>query len=633
MELRSSKNRYILGFDGIRALAVIAVILYHFLPNTFSGGYLGVSIFFVVSGYLITDLLRQEFDKKNTIDIKSFYLRRIKRLYPALVCMLLVTLAFITLFDRGALLNIRTAVLTNLLYVYNLWAINHGQSYFQQFTAPSPVTHLWSLSVEGQFYLIWPILVLLLAKLKIRRRYIAIGLGIMATLSAIMLAITFSPNTINRAYYGTDTRLFAILLGAMLAYVWPSAKLTPSMAPANQRVLNYLSWISLAGLALGFATLNGQSSITYYGGMFLFTIMGMLLVATIAAPTTWLVKIFNWPIFRWIGTRSYGIYLYQYPILVFFDQLKLKYRQLDLYFLVIELILICLISEVSYRWLEQPLRHVTFADVKMFFNRILQLNYRSIAQLMITVILILIASLGMAAPEAASSYQPPLEKELSAREKEAEATNAKILAEQKAAKNTQNDTNDKKSTFSKQLSKADDKLATTYEFTPDQLDVLKQTSVTAIGDSMLVNIGPTLQKFMPIVTNGKVGRQPSTAPSLLTTIKSDGQLSDNILIMLGTNGAVKPGMLAQVMDLVGNNRQVFWVNNYVQNRSWIPGNEQVYAQASKNYPNFHLIDWQQHVQNHLNWLGPDEIHPNPLGDKYLAHLIGSTIVTISAEKH
>lgn len=637
MELQSPTRRYILGFDGIRALAVIAVILYHFLPNTFSGGYLGVSIFFVVSGYLITDLLRQEFNKKNTIDIKAFYLRRLKRLYPALAFMLIVTLAFITLFDRGALLNIRTAVLTNLLYVYNLWAINHGQSYFQQFTAPSPVTHLWSLSVEGQFYFVWPLLVLLLGKLKVRRRYVTIGLSLAALVSAIMLAITFDPNSINRAYYGTDTRLFAILLGAMLAYIWPSTQLTTMMAPQNQRVLNYISWGSLLGLTIGFATLNGQSPITYYGGMLLFTIMAMLLVATIAAPGTWLVKVFDWSVFRWIGTRSYGIYLYQYPVLVFFDQLKLKYSNQDWLFLIIELLLIGLISEASYRWLEQPLRHVTFADTKAFFNRIGTLNYRSIIQLAVTLFLVTIASFGLAAPEAASTYQPPLERELASREQKTEAANAKILAEQKAAQKAQADAknNQKKasSASTSSLSSADNQLATTYQFTDHQLSVLKQTPVTAIGDSMLVNIGPTLQQFMPVVANGKVGRQPSTAPDLISTIKTAGQLSDNVLIMLGTNGTVKPQALADVMKLVGPNRQVFWVNNYVQDRSWIPGNEQLYIQAGKMYPNFHLIDWHQEVRNHTDWLGPDDIHPNNIGDKYLAHLIGSTIVTTLAQKH
>lgn len=310
-------RRYIFGFDGIRALAVIAVILYHFLPNTFSGGYLGVPIFFVISGYLITDILRQEFEATKTINIGKFYLRRIKRLYPALVMMLIVTASFITLFNRGALLQLRATIATNLLYIYNFWEIKHGQSYFQQFTAPSPFTHLWSLSVEGQFYLIWPVIVLLLAKFKVKRQHVFIGLVILSLISAILLGITFNPNAINRAYYGTDTRLFAILIGAALAYGWPSNKVNHQMSSANQIFLDYLSWLSLGALALGFYTLGGQSPITYYGGMFIFTIFAGILVATITVPNTWLVKVFNLPFFNWLGTRSYGIYLYQYPVLVF----------------------------------------------------------------------------------------------------------------------------------------------------------------------------------------------------------------------------------------------------------------------------------------------------------------------------
>lgn len=627
MEIKSPKRRYILGFDGIRALAVIAVILYHFLPNIFSGGYLGVPIFFVVSGYLITDLLRQEFTVSNTISIRTFYLRRIKRLYPALVFMLLSTVAYITLFNRGALLNLRATIGTNLIYVYNLWEINHGQSYFQQFTAPSPFTHLWSLSVEGQFYLIWPLVVLLLGKLKISRKKIIIGLFSLAVISAVILGITFDPNSINRAYYGTDSRLFAILLGAALAYAWPSNELSHTLQPANQRVLNYLSFASLAALALGFGTLGGQSPITYYGGMFIFTIAAMILVATIAAPGTWLVKVFNWSVFNWLGTRSYGIYLYQYPVLVFFDQLKTKIPNYPFTFFVIEVSLIFLISELSYRFLEQPLRRIKWPMVQSFFRKLTQLQLSVVAKSLVTLGLVTVACFGLLAPEAATNYQTPLQKELAAREKESEAANAKILAEQKKVKEQpKSKTVAPAANSSSATSTTDNKnAATAYNFTDSQLKILQNSAITAIGDSMLVNIGPSLQKVMPVVTNGKVGRQPDTAPDLLTTIKHANQLADNVLIMLGTNGIVEPDTLAKVMQIVGPSRQVFWVSNYVQDRSWIPSNEALYKKALAQYPNFHLIDWNSAVKNQRNWLGPDNIHPNPLGDKYLTHLIGTQI--------
>lgn len=627
METKKSKRRYIIGFDGIRALAVIAVILYHFLPNTFSGGYLGVPIFFVVSGYLITDLLRQEFALNNKIDILSFYLRRVKRLYPALVFMLLVTVAFITLFDRDALLNLRATVATNLVYLYNFWQINHGQSYFQQFTAPSPFTHLWSLSVEGQFYFVWPVLVFLLGKFKVPRRYIIGGTFSLAVVSAIIMGLTFDPNSINRAYYGTDSRLFAILLGATLAYILPSTKISSTQTRENQRILNYTSFISLAVIAIGFCTLNGQSPITYYGGMFIFTIAAMFLVATIAVPGTWLIKVFNLPVLNWLGTRSYGIYLYQYPVLVFFDQLKTNLPKYPFTFFVIEVGVIFIISELSYRYLEQPLRRVKRAQVRAFINQLRTKKISAVSQTAVTLLLLIIAMVGLAAPEASSNYQTPLQKELAAREKESQAANAKILATQAKIKKAANNkaTTSSSSSATSSSSSTPPVNPSQTQLSTNQLKTLQQTGISAIGDSMLVNIGPSLQKVMPVVTNGKVGRQPSTAPDLLTTIKNANQLADNVLIMLGTNGSVRADMVARVMTIVGPQRQVFWVNNYVVNKSWIPANEQVYQQAQQKYPNFHLIDWQTAVKNQRTWLGPDNIHPNNLGDRHLTYLIGSTI--------
>lgn len=169
---RLAHSRYISGFDGIRTIAVIGVIVYHLLPYSLQGGYLGVPIFFVVSGYLITDLLLQEYEQNGRIDVLNFYGRRMKRLSPALVTMVLTTAAYITLFQRSLFVNLKAIITTNLLYVYNWWEIGHGQSYFDRFNGESPFTHLWSLSIEGQFYLFWPVILILLLSLFRQRKQI-----------------------------------------------------------------------------------------------------------------------------------------------------------------------------------------------------------------------------------------------------------------------------------------------------------------------------------------------------------------------------------------------------------------------------------------------------------------------------
>jgi len=197
---RAGKRRYITGFDGIRTLAVLGVIIYHLAPSTLQGGYLGVPIFFVVSGYLITYLLIQEWDTTHSINVLSFYGRRLKRLYPALVTMLLGTTAYITLFQRSLLVNIRKTVLTNLIYGYNWFEIGHGQSYFDRFSGESPFTHLWSLSIEGQFYLVWPLVVLGLLLVFRKRARAVFPLLALAIVSALAMAFLYDPKNPNRVY-------------------------------------------------------------------------------------------------------------------------------------------------------------------------------------------------------------------------------------------------------------------------------------------------------------------------------------------------------------------------------------------------------------------------------------------------
>ena len=227
-ERRLKNSRYITGFDGIRTLAVIGVIVYHLLPYRLQGGYLGVPIFFVVSGYLITDLLLQEYEQNRRIDLVGFYERRLKRLYPALVAMVLATAAYITLFQRSLLTGLKDIIWTNFLYIYNWWEIGHGQSYFDRFNGESPFTHLWSLSIEGQFYFIWPLLLIgLLALFKQRKQIFQILLSLAILSGILMAALTIGGASSNRVYYGTDTRLFAVLFGVALAFVWPATKLKP----------------------------------------------------------------------------------------------------------------------------------------------------------------------------------------------------------------------------------------------------------------------------------------------------------------------------------------------------------------------------------------------------------------------
>ncbi len=297
---RLKHSRYISGFDGIRTIAVIGVIVYHLLPYSLTGGYLGVPIFFVVSGYLITDLLLQEYEQNGRIDIWAFYGRRMKRLYPALVTMVLTTAAYITLFQRSLFVSLKSIIWTNLLYVYNWWEIGHGQSYFDRFNGESPFTHLWSLSIEGQFYLFWPLILVVLLYVFHQRKtifYLVMGL---AVISAFAMAVLYDPANTNRVYYGTDTRMFAILLGVGLAFMWPATKLKTDLPDKARHALNAAGIASLLLIILLFFKLSGESGFTYRGGMFLFTLLSTVLVATVAHPAGVMNQVLTNRLFDWV---------------------------------------------------------------------------------------------------------------------------------------------------------------------------------------------------------------------------------------------------------------------------------------------------------------------------------------------
>ena len=362
---RLNNSRYITGFDGLRAIGVIGVILYHLMPYTFTGGYLGVPIFMVVSGYLITDLLVQEWEQNHWINLKSFYLRRVKRLYPGLLTMLFATGAYITLFEPQMLHNLNQIIITNILYVYNWWQIGHGQSYFDRFANnESPFTHLWTLSIEGQFYLLWPFVVVALIigfKNKGRIARVLLGAGLV---SAIWMAILYHPNADpSRLYYGTDTRMFSILVGAALAFVWPSTALKQKIIPRQRWTLDGIGLLSTITMLILMVKMNAESAFVYRGGLFIFSLLICVLVAVVAHPGSDWNRLLTNPVFNWLGKRSYGIYLYQFPVMIFFEGVFKNVDAHPALYPVIEVAIIFGLTELSYRFIEQPLAHYPYQEL------------------------------------------------------------------------------------------------------------------------------------------------------------------------------------------------------------------------------------------------------------------------------
>ncbi len=638
---RMNPRRYITGFDGIRTLAVLGVIIYHLMPASLQGGYLGVPIFFVVSGYLITDILLQDILSRGHVRIWRFLGHRMRRLYPAFVTMLLGTTAYITLFQRSLLTNIRATVLTNLVYVYNWFEINHGQSYFDRFNGESPFTHLWSLSIEGQYYLFWPLVIGILMVIFKKRSRVFWFMMIAAGISAITMAMLYDPANTNRVYYGTDTRMFAILLGSGLAFIWPSRELSADIANVNRVTLDILGGASLIAIIWMFFQMSGQSDFTYRGGMLLFTVLSTVLVATVAHPASHLNRVLTNPLFKYVGQRSYGIYLYQFPVMIFYET---KVKNIGDHLLLnslIEVALILIVTELSYRFIENPMRHYDYSRLLVDFKDFLRkpkFNRVTTAIVALTTVLFVITAVGFVQQpsKAEANKKTELQKTIAANSKAADKKNAAALKRQKAAQAAAASSK-KVATEKMQTKQAEAKLNSKqkqvekeYDLKPQVVLAMANTDLTAIGDSVLLDVSSDLQDVIPgTVVQGRVGRQVTEVPGIINSLKSQGQLAHNVLLNIGTNGTITDDQAEQVVKLIGKDRQIFWVTAHVPTQSWQNQVNAQIAKTAKEHANVHVIDWHGRAQNQSGWFADDNVHPNTTGNRQLTNLIANRIAEVN----
>jgi peptidoglycan/LPS O-acetylase OafA/YrhL len=352
------------GLDGLRAVAVLAVIAYHLGLGWAPGGLLGVGVFFTLSGYLITDLLLAQWARnRGHLGLGDFWLRRARRLLPALFLMLVVVTVWVSIADRSQMPTVRGQVGAATVYVSNWWQIFQHMSYFARFGPPSPLNHLWSLAVEEQFYLFWPWILLLgvmcvrerKRPIHIRPRLAGVTLAL-ALASAIEMAVLYHPSfDPSRVYDGTDTRAFGLLIGAALAMVWPSRSLTDRVNARARGILDGAGAVGLVVIALLIWRTNQYSSFLYHGGIALLSIASVIVVAALAHPATRLGHALGWAPLRWIGVRSYGIYLWAVPIIVLTT--PTPNRGVEGLRAVLQLIAIFAVSALSWRYVEEPIRH------------------------------------------------------------------------------------------------------------------------------------------------------------------------------------------------------------------------------------------------------------------------------------
>ncbi|MPW14045.1 acyltransferase family protein [Lactobacillus helveticus] len=632
------RNRFITGYSGLRALAVIGVILYHFDPNSFIGGYLGVPIFFVLSGYLVTDHMLNSYDQTGTYNNRRFYLNRIKRLYPQLIAVLWISATYIFLFQRNLLAKLNQIVFANLLNVFNFWQINNGQSYFERFANnESPFTNLWTMSIEGQFYIVWPLVIFLLVKLVKKKKRIFFFLIAVSLLSAIEMAILYLTKAdINRIYYGTDTRFFSLGLGAALAVIWPVEELNPEVPKQDRILLDMIGLVSfILLLVMYFAkAMNPQQAFAYCGGMLLFSLIVCIFTGVIAHPGSHWNQIMTNKLFDWIGSRSYGIYLYQFPIMIFFESKINNLGDHPILYRVIELVLILVISEVTYCLIERPMSKITWKKTKQYFGHVFDMqakNYVKKIQAVLAAFVLIFGSVAIAISphvKAEDFNKSQLAQRINRNAKKQKSYNAKLIEKlKKQKKQKENDSKIIKEAAEKAKSNPVNQSYVKYGISQLDLELAQKVQVTAIGDSVMAGSSNDLKQLMPkALIDAAVSRQLNVAFGLLDNYKRQGVLADNVLIGLGTNGPFSIDDLNRIMQEVGPKRKVFWINVHVPTRDWQRPVNDLLKQGAKRYHNFIIIDWYSYSKDHPKWFYDDHTHPNITGSKYYSTFITKTII-------
>jgi peptidoglycan/LPS O-acetylase OafA/YrhL len=635
-------QRYMPGLDGLRAIAVLAVIAYHLGFSWASGGLLGVGVFFTLSGYLITDLLLAA-QQRGGIRLGSFWLGRARRLLPALFLMLAVVVAWVVLLGPAQPQQFREAVGAAALYVANWQLVFEHVSYFARFGPPSPLGHLWSLGVEEQFYIFWPLLVIGGMRLVrehtavsgVRPRLAALTL-LLAGGSALEMALLYHPSLDpSRVYYGTDTRAFELLAGAALAMVWPSAKLRAEVPLGARRVLDGAGLVGLISILTMIWRTGQYSPFLYQGGFVVLSAATVLLLAALAHPACRIGVAMGWGPLRWIGERSYGIYLWHMPIIALTTPEGA--HGVDLVRAAAQVAATFCIAALSWRYVEQPIRHGALGRLRQQLSsagwRPEALPPRAWAVLGAALTLLVLVVVGMAGVGLRAGGESDLLAAARAAASSAGATGQGSRDHVKAAEpQIATDSAAAERTSCRAVVHVGDSTSeglTSPDYLPDPSQRI---------EAQYAHVGVSVQHYEIAGARSIVERyegQPN-AYEAAQAWKRRGYHGCWVLA-LGTNDAAdvavgsSVGMserIAEMMKLIGD-EPVMWVNV----KSLLTGGpyaeqymarwDQALLQACRTYPSMRVFDWAALVQN--RWFISDGIHFNTPGYAARAHLIAQAL--------
>lgn len=601
------KRKYIKEIDGLRALAVIMVLAYHLKMPFAKSGLLGVTVFFVISGYLITGILINEIEESGGVDLKNFWLRRIRRLLPAVLSMAVVMIFVSAVVNRVVFTKGCNDLLSAVFGYNNWWQIFRKVSYFENAGAPSPFTHCWSLAIETQFYLIYPILLILLSKTRDRGKVFAAVTAVLALISVVLMGVLYSPDgDPSRVYYGTDTRAFSLLIGALAAIQKEYHIIKVKLRGKLWAVIGSISVLILIGMMM---FISSYSSFLYYGGQAIVSALAAFVVYAVTVSRSPLNIILGSSILKWIGDRSYSIYLWHYPIIVLMSGGK----RAAWWIVILEVVLSVGLAELSYRFIETPVRHGIIGEYIEIINsrphnrrerhRQIQVARRSLKAMAAVLATGLALSLCIAFVPKKTTLDTVAKREKKATEV-TKLTNQKLKEQKAKAK----------------------KAAKTSKSTMTDEELLKNVQMLLIGDSITVDVTDYFYKVLPnSISDTKIGRSTLTGVKVFdeyqTQKKWDG---DGVIFALGTNGPMYD-TLGRIRQKVGD-KPLFLTTVHAPKEDFESSNNEEIRKFVKEHEHTYLIDWYTASADHPEYFDQDDTHLLPKGAEAYAQCIKDAVL-------
>lgn len=565
--------RHIAAIDGLRAVAVMAVLLYHLGFSWIPGGFLGVDLFFVISGYVITRLLLDSIQRSGGLDLRGFYAARFRRLFPALIFMIVSTALFVGVWAPEAIKRFLTDIPFVLTGSMNWALVYRHQDYFEAIGRPPLLQHTWSLAVESQFYLVWPLILLLVLKRFGKKMIPSAALAIASISGAALFTLSLrmdasSAQRVSHVYFGTDTHSIGLFFGAALAVSWIPQNLSTKITKRAQDFVDGIGVVGLLGILACFLFIKEAEATLYQIAFPLAGIFGCAIIISLVHPASRFAPLLSSRPFLWIGERSYAIYLWHWIIFqVTRPTFDLAGATWALY--ALRILIVFALADISLRWVELPVRS---GAIESWFRgmkyRTKRVRIRQKSSVLVSLLLLIVATSLVSANALTES----------ARQQEA----LKISMKQPAP-----------------------------TLIPPSI-IAAEPKLWVAGDSVILGIRSTLDQNSPIgLINARVGRQ---AAELIRVLQHDKSAMRNspIILDLGNNNRLTREEVSTVFEEVRDQPQIIMVNTAVP-RSWRDPNNALIAEIAQNYPKATIVDWNAISKGHPEYFGPDGVHLVPDG--------------------